>query len=1039
LITTENKIEQLNMGSYLKERLLSYDADVTISSEIMAEVEQWRAKTGLDQSAFEEKWEAQGISYDHFLMLLKNNPAPFTNVLPWQQTFEEIVSIYSKHLKEKPRENTGIFVRPFIIFFEISLRKQFKHIDNSKVNLESFIHSCEVNLSMELKEISDKVVILEFHKLKDELQLDSVLKFEQFTEEYLQNPAYIIQILHAYPVMARILTELTLRFIRNTTTLLNRYFNDYEEITTVILGKKIKLQSVSYGHGDSHKDGQTVAILLFNQEEKLVYKPRALRTDKAFNSFIKWINEEGLTVPLVGIKCITRSDYGWQAFVKKEECQTVDDIKRYYFRMGAFIAIFHLLRTNDMHYENLIASGDKPYLIDLETVFSNSIYSGDVLPYPRRDLLNTVLSNGVLPADQLFASAIDFDPSAIGGRNNQESKKMNGWVLIVDDNGDPRYEKRNFVTFEVNHLVTYQGEVIKPVDYLSYIEQGFLETYTIFLKKKEQLLSKILTAFNGTECRIVLRPTYLYARFLQASHHPTYLLNGTAREKLFEMFWNAAKFEEKFKEIVPSEIECLLNNDVPYFTFEFNSKHLYDSRRKKIENAFKVTSLERVVKQIERLSLADCYEQLKLIKLTINANDVSGFEMSEIESMSASNSGEEETMSHSFLDVAKDIGDYFVKQAIISEDEQFASWLGLENIENRALLWPLEFALYNGMLGISLFLSHLYKYTDNDEYKEIVYKNISYIKHTLNQTEGDISNSMFNGIGSVMYSLYRMSQLFKDEQLAKDALSFLPSLGNLQKVESKDGLGRVHENDRTDYLDGYAGIIVFLVHLYEESKPPDVLESIKKYSDIFISSLMEQPYQSILGFAHGSSGLLLALTKLSNVIENDNIQDLIEQLINYEDQLYNPSIMNWPDLRNEEESPKYLDYWCHGAPGILLGRSFIKKSTEQENAVIERLMSEYTNNEKLGLCHGVFGTLDILLCLARKYPEHISESMVRKYGRSILTEEITKSKIKGMKDRGLNGLMVGISGIGYTLLRMLDPVNVPSVLLFELPMNQVSK
>ena len=47
-------------------------------------------------------------------------------------------------------------------------------------------------------------------------------------------------------------------------------------------------------------------------------------------------------------------------------------MRRFYHRQGALLALLYVLDGTDMHYENLIAVGEQPVLVDVETLFHPS-------------------------------------------------------------------------------------------------------------------------------------------------------------------------------------------------------------------------------------------------------------------------------------------------------------------------------------------------------------------------------------------------------------------------------------------------------------------------------------------------------------------------------------------------------------------------------------------------------------------------------------------------------------------------------------------
>lgn len=1029
-----------NKATYLQERISS-PIDVDLGRSHHAG-EGWQKKSGLHLVAFQERLKGKGLSYNEFINLLENKNSPTINHSKWQDDLSEIMGMIERDLLVKNIQSAhiGIFVLPFTNYFVHKLTQYYstQHVRN--IDLTRFINSAEKYLFHELRQVSDKTVVLEFHKQKEQPSKSyHEFNLNDYIKSYLTDTEYLVDILTDYPVLARILTEITVRTIHNVKNLINRYSNDYLEIEEVFFEKEVVLESVSFGLGDPHKNGQTVAILSFQGGEALVYKPRSLAVDIAYHQFLEWINNQNTTIKLKNGKSLSFEEYGWQEFVSTEECKNKEEVHEYYFRMGANIAIFHLLRTNDMHYENIIAGGSVPYVIDLETLFSNSIYSEKILTYPRKELLKTVLSSGVLPTGHIFNSKIDFDPSALVGKPKQTSENMKGWVLVEDENDEVKYENRNFITSNEGHLVKMNNTVVNPVEYVPSIEQGFTEVYTLFLKNKEHLYEKITESFNDLEIRIVLRPTFMYSRFLVASHHPSYLSNGLDREELLEMLWNITKSEDRFYKIVDSEISDLLDNDIPYFTYQIDSKHLSNSRGELIPNVFDYTSLEMVKEQIESLNERNLQEQINLIKLTIYSNDITDKEANEVEGLPAVHPLKSAIMENSFLKEAEAIGDFLTEQVVSDENGEYASWIAAENVNGMYQLKTLDFSLYNGILGVSIFLGQLYNQVPKQIYKDTILKNIRYIHDTMQEVEGELVNSMFNGIGSIAYSLYYLSSLLENNELKNLGYEYLNMMMDLKNSNHirKDSSGKIQEETQVDFMDGHAGIITFAVNLYETQGEELALEIAKKYGEDLMKILMEHNHPKLLGLAHGTSGIILALDKLGRLLQDERMLLISKRLIEYEDSHFNAESLNWSDLRDNVSNQNQSYYWCHGAPGILLSRSSIKQTLIQNNVSETKLIKNIIGNQldigRLGICHGTFGNLDILISLTEKYPELLSTEYVSKLMKSHMGKKETRLKLQGLKDRGLFGLMIGVSGVGYALLRMHNPDQVPSILSLDLP------
>src|SRR5713226_1101979 len=86
----------------------------------------------------------------------------------------------------------------------------------------------------------------------------------------------------------------------------------------------------------------------------------------------------------------------------------------------------------------------------------------------------------------------------------------------------------------------------------------------------------------------------------------------------------------------------------------------------------------------------------------------------------------------------------------------------------------------------------------------------------------------------------------------------------------------------------------------------------------------------LTGFGHGTAGIAWALAELSHATGDPQFREGVEQSLQYERHWFNRQLDNWPDFRDpaalpgyggqDVHEPQYGLAWCHGAPGIGLGR-----------------------------------------------------------------------------------------------------------------------
>jgi lantibiotic modifying enzyme len=131
--------------------------------------------------------------------------------------------------------------------------------------------------------------------------------------------------------------------------------------------------------------------------------------------------------------------------------------------------------------------------------------------------------------------------------------------------------------------------------------------------------------------------------------------------------------------------------------------------------------------------------------------------------------------------------------------------------------------------------------------------------------------------------------------------------------------------------------------------------------------------------------------------------------------------------------------WCHGAAGIGLARlrSLEHMDDEELRAEID-VAIETTARDGFGanhaLCHGDLGNLELLLQASRVLDRPHLRERAEGIASSILLDLRTSGWRTGVA-LGVEhpGLMTGLAGIGYGLLRLASPQVVPSLLTLEPP------
>ena len=243
-------------------------------------------------------------------------------------------------------------------------------------------------------------------------------QYDYYNNEMLTDNTYIKQFFHLYPCLERLIYESISDITFNYIELNERLERDHKKIVEELcFGKDFsKIVAIRTGISDSHKKGKAVAILTFDNGYKVVYKPHSLKLEKAYQYFL-----ENMPMPykykLKGYKIIERNEYGWTEFIENKECKSKNEVERYYYRFGMLIFLNYLLSTNDLHFENVIACGEYPIIIDAETALNTH---KEIKTLSANDKINlilqkSVLASGLLPYYRFGKAGKGINMGAING------------------------------------------------------------------------------------------------------------------------------------------------------------------------------------------------------------------------------------------------------------------------------------------------------------------------------------------------------------------------------------------------------------------------------------------------------------------------------------------------------------------------------------------------------------------------------------------------------------------------------------------------
>jgi type 2 lantibiotic biosynthesis protein LanM len=1013
----------------------------------------------------------EGVSEDEFTRLLGTPVEALSNgtVPPWVQM---MIRAYSgpANPPSGQREDWGgaaslpadgflNLVEPLLRDARFQLQTKVERIkqDHPAAPFETAraVNALFANLPVRLLVMIAKTMVLELHVARLQGVLEGATPEERFANfvERLSRRDIALNLLSEYPVLAHRLATCIENWVSYSAEFLERLAVDWNYIVGLfnIAPECGLLVEAAAGAGDTHRHGRSVLIARLESGLQLVYKPRSIAVDEHFQDFIRWANQKGAGPQLRTLKILNRETHGWVEFANTAGCQSHEEVGRFYERQGEYLAILYVLQATDFHFENLLACGEHPVLVDLEALFHPWLRDLEIKqPDIRMVALakgRSVLRVGLLPSRTwAHDDYIGMDLSGLGGAPGQVSDNILQWVSEGTD--EMAAVKQPFCMPGARNRPNIEGTEIDVRAYAAQIVEGFTRMYDLLLSYRDELLRDDgpLSRFAEDEVRVVARATRGYGVLLSQTAHPDYLRDALDMDRLLDRLWVGVEHNPHLLRLIKAERRDLSEGDVPIFTSCPASSDLFTSDGEKIEKFFTKTGMALSRETVLGLSDEDRRRQVWFIRASLATLDLQEDNLSSTayEPVSPSSILSRKELAPLLIEEARRIGARL--QELSLQDENHATWIGFAYVKKSWSLDALFEDLYAGSSGIILSLAYLGSF-GFDRYTKLARRALNTLRARLENTGKNIrSIGAFDGWGGIIYMLSHLAALWQDTELLSYANSMVEGLPEL-----------IDKDESLDVIGGCAGCIGALLALNQASPSDKTLAVAAQCGDRLLARAKPveggvgwfikniETVKPITGFAHGASGIAWALLELAAGTGNTKYRDTALEAMLYEHGQFSPEAGNWAENApgsepaGKETGPSMA--WCYGAPGIGLARvAAIKhfdhpKVYEDLQRAIQATLS-YGPGANHSLCHGDLGNLDFLLQASQATGD---QELVLK------VDELTKQIIASMKKYGwLCGvplsvespaLMNGLAGICYGLLRMAEPDRVPSILILDPPVS----
>ncbi len=880
----------------------------------------------------------------------------------------------------------------------------------------------------------------------------------------------MLRLLHDFPALARAMATVALFWRESSRELLKRLAQDRDAISQLFadgsaLGEVVTIDA---GRSDPHAGGRTVHLLGFASGLRLVYKPRALGADSAFLELLHWLARRGAPIPpplarTFAARVLTRGSHGWAEYVEQRDCADAVAVRRYYQNAGSLLALLHALGSTDCHYENIVASGDRPVLVDLETVLQPEIARAE----PPRDRArslgarrlydDSVLRTGMLPAWQGAGDDRAYDTGGLTADDDQTTPfTAVGWRAANSD--VMRIERRRATTGSHPNLPRIAGRAIPPAGYVNDIVLGFSRMYEWLAAHRDELLAPggPLARLAREDVRFLARPSSVYDHVLRRSLRRDVLHDGAARGVELELLARGLLgLSPGLWPLLEAEERALEQLDIPVFTIRGDATHLAIG-----DHTVPVarSGLQVARARLESLCPAELERQLRILRssfalryFSLSAREHSRGAESMRRPVKLLPPGE---IVAAAMEIAGEIG-----RMALSDHLGDVTWITTEPVSTAGhqRLQATGYGLYDGLAGIALFLAAASRCSGDAGFAHLARRALAPIRsrlHTPPSYVDELGIGGAAGAASIIYALTRAGLLLRDDSILDDA-----SHAGRQITSAAIAL-----DGNFDVLHGSAGAILALLTLHRVHRCDWILELAVRCGRHLLDTRREffapcgtlhRTWSTIggraqVGVAHGSAGIALALLRLHAATRITEYATAALDALRWEDSFFHPRSRvaeSDADVARDIASPGATmtlpTNWCRGSAGIGLARltapsgvhsTELRRSARHAVAHV-RDEAALVGASTDGACCGAIGEVDLLLTAGLRWGDsallasaHERASRIVRRARAVGHFRLTPWSDAEACDPALYR---GTAGIGYGLLRLCHPELLPSFLSWE--------
>ncbi len=927
---------------------------------------------------------------------------------------------------------------PFIGFNVAVVADELDDLARLVEHAESVADPIELARSLSLALLADIERILLraqvhlLHELRPTLSGDtSEQRFDSF-EAFLETDSGAAQFADRYPLAVRHARESAAGFVANIRRVIERLGRHRDQLRALGLDPAARLTRIVAGAGDRHAGGQSVCVLTFEGDRRVVYKPRSLAIDRSFATLLQRVAAADPELALPAVRVVDGGDYGFAEFL--DTAETTPPVRPFFRAAGRLMALLHFLRGNDLHFQNFLLKDGAPTLVDVETLFASVRPQGRSVDLRAVNALgDTVHSTGMLPSimEDPRGDRPGIDVGALGYRPDQVSPFS---TLVVEGPfTDTMHLQLSTLPSTLPSPFPTYADMLEEIDD---VLEGFTAMYSWVIEHRDLMAAWVDELFSDVRLRFLAENTQRYMRTLRLATNPEVQAQPASWTALAHRI--ALVRDGVPEAVLRSEVRQLLDGDVPYFSIVGGHRDLCDPAGVCVPELFVESPVQgsiRVIRaaDVESLALNRWIVRLSYIARLPRSADRTDFQLERegVLGEPARSPDHRLTLGGRARDTAlrtvEEICERIRRVRLPAEDPFPATWLG-------ALLSPTAYQYWKvGELGIDLYAG------STGLARTLVLGGIAlqrpawvnegsdYLVATIERL--DQSDSSLSGL--------RRGAVTGVESLVRTAVDLAQVLGDddLERRATRLWARAVAEPspDRPTYVMlGTAGMLVASVGMAARAatrEPAVFAAAAHRLHGRLVADLQDDGVRTLAGgdplaysgYAHGLGGLYAQLGRYAVLPGSAPVTGLIEDLLQREVDFFDEQIEQW---RFGDHGSTGAFGWCHGAPGLLLAKAELRQAqpgfADRLEADIERLVRISRTKafgHNLSLCHGDLGNLWVLRHVAALLGDEQLASEVAEGADRYVTDVLPVAIENRLNRHSINhSLMLGQAGVASFLL-----------------------